>query len=34
MEGLRRLEFVLHEWIGLAAYRMTGRSDALFPGPE
>lgn len=34
MEGMRRLEFVLHEWIGLVAYRMTGRSDALFPGPE
>ena len=34
MEGMRRLEFVLHEWIGLIAYRMTGRSDALFPGPS
>ena len=33
-EGMRRLDFVLHEWIGLVAYRLMGRSDALFPGPQ
>lgn len=32
-EGLRRLSWALHEWIGLLAYRLQGRSDALFPGP-
>jgi uncharacterized SAM-binding protein YcdF (DUF218 family) len=32
-EGLRRLEVTLREWIGLLAYRLSGRSDALFPGP-
>jgi uncharacterized SAM-binding protein YcdF (DUF218 family) len=32
-EGLRRLELAFHEWIGLIAYRMTGRSDELFPRP-
>jgi hypothetical protein len=23
----------LHEWIGLVAYRLLGRSDNLFPAP-
>ncbi len=32
-EGLRRLEAALHEWIGLAAYRLMGRSDEVFPRP-
>jgi uncharacterized SAM-binding protein YcdF (DUF218 family) len=32
-EGLRRLDFVMKEYIGLVAYRLTGRIDALFPGP-
>lgn len=32
-EGLRRLDFVMKEYIGLIAYRLTGRIDALFPGP-
>jgi len=31
--NLRRFELALHEWIGLAAYRATGRIDHLFPGP-
>lgn len=31
--GLRRLDDTLREWIGLAAYRLAGRSDALFPSP-
>jgi uncharacterized SAM-binding protein YcdF (DUF218 family) len=33
-DGLRRLEAALHEWIGLLAYRLLGRTDALFPGPQ
>ena len=33
-DGLRRLEAAVHEWIGLLAYRLLGRTDALFPGPR
>jgi uncharacterized SAM-binding protein YcdF (DUF218 family) len=33
-EGLKRFEAALREWIGLVAYRLTGRSDELFPGPR
>jgi uncharacterized SAM-binding protein YcdF (DUF218 family) len=33
VEGLRRLDFVVKEWLGLLANRVTGRSDALFPAP-
>jgi uncharacterized SAM-binding protein YcdF (DUF218 family) len=33
-EGLRRLEAALKEWIGLAAYWVLGRTDALFPSPQ
>ena len=32
-EGLRRLELAVHEWTGLIAYRMMGRSDELLPRP-
>jgi uncharacterized SAM-binding protein YcdF (DUF218 family) len=32
-EGLRRLDFVVKEWLGLAVNRLTGKSDALFPAP-
>ena len=31
--NLRILELAIHEWIGLAAYWMSGRIDHLFPGP-
>ncbi len=31
--NLRIFELALHEWIGLAAYRASGRIDHLFPGP-
>jgi len=33
-EGLRRFEAALHEWIGLFAYWLLGRTDALFPAPQ
>jgi uncharacterized SAM-binding protein YcdF (DUF218 family) len=32
-DGLRRLDVAAREYVGLLAYRLTGRSDALFPGP-
>jgi uncharacterized SAM-binding protein YcdF (DUF218 family) len=31
--GLARTDTAIHEWIGLAAYRLTGRSSDLFPAP-
>jgi uncharacterized SAM-binding protein YcdF (DUF218 family) len=30
---LLRLDLALHEWIGLVAYRLLGRTDTLFPAP-
>ncbi len=30
---LNQLEWGAHEWIGLLAYRVMGRTDALFPAP-
>ena len=33
LESLRRLDTGLHEWIGLVAYRLTGKTKTLFPGP-
>lgn len=33
-EGLRRTDISVREWIGLAAYWITGRSAQPFPGPE
>ncbi|HXE23445.1 MAG TPA: ElyC/SanA/YdcF family protein, partial [Roseiarcus sp.] len=32
--SLRVFELAVHEWIGLAAYRASGRIDHLFPGPD
>lgn len=32
-EGLRRVDVAAREWLGLVAYWLTGRSDALFPAP-
>jgi uncharacterized SAM-binding protein YcdF (DUF218 family) len=32
--GLKRLDEAAKEWIGLVAYRLLGRTDALFPGPR
>jgi uncharacterized SAM-binding protein YcdF (DUF218 family) len=31
--GLRLLDLAVHEWIGLIAYRVSGRIDQWFPGP-
>ena len=31
--GLRLFDLAVHEWIGLAAYRASGRIDHWFPGP-
>ena len=33
VRNLRIFEIAVHEWIGLAAYWASGRSDHLFPGP-
>jgi uncharacterized SAM-binding protein YcdF (DUF218 family) len=33
-EGLRRLDVAAKEWVGLLAYRLTGRTDELFPHPH
>jgi uncharacterized SAM-binding protein YcdF (DUF218 family) len=33
-EGLRRTDTAVREWIGLAAYWLTGRSSELFPRPH
>ncbi|MEJ8574689.1 YdcF family protein [Microbaculum marinum] len=32
-EGLRRVDTGMREWIGLVAYRATGRTQHLFPAP-
>jgi uncharacterized SAM-binding protein YcdF (DUF218 family) len=32
-DGLRRADTAVREWVGLAAYWVTGRSSELFPGP-
>jgi uncharacterized SAM-binding protein YcdF (DUF218 family) len=33
-EGLRRVDTATREWVGLLAYWLTGRSNALFPAPK
>jgi uncharacterized SAM-binding protein YcdF (DUF218 family) len=32
-EGLQRTDSATHEWVGLFAYWMTGKTSALFPAP-
>lgn len=32
-KALNLVEFAAHEWAGLAAYRLSAKSDALFPAP-
>jgi uncharacterized SAM-binding protein YcdF (DUF218 family) len=33
VDGLARTDLATREWIGLVAYRLTGKTDALFPAP-
>lgn len=33
-EGLARSDLAMREWLGLLAYRLTGRIDDLLPGPS
>ncbi len=33
-KGLRYTDVAVREWIGLLAYRLSGRTDALFPAPD
>jgi len=33
-DRLGRVEIAVREWIGLAAYRITGRTNSFFPGPD
>jgi uncharacterized SAM-binding protein YcdF (DUF218 family) len=33
-KGLELTDIALHEWLGLLAYRLTGRTMELFPGPQ
>ncbi len=32
--GLERVDTAIREWLGLAAYWLTGKTSALFPGPD
>ena len=32
-DNLDELDRTFHEWLGLPVYRVTGKTDALFPGP-
>jgi uncharacterized SAM-binding protein YcdF (DUF218 family) len=34
LDGLARTETAVREWMGLVSYRLTGRIDTLFPGPD
>jgi uncharacterized SAM-binding protein YcdF (DUF218 family) len=34
INGLERTEVAMREWIGLAAYRVTGKTDDFLPGPD
>jgi uncharacterized SAM-binding protein YcdF (DUF218 family) len=32
-DNLALLDIALHEWVGLAYYRLTGRTQEFFPAP-
>jgi hypothetical protein len=34
MTGLGLIDTAAHEWLGLIAYRLTGKIDELFPSPQ
>ena len=33
-DGLLKTDIAIREWIGLVAYRITGKTDDLLPGPS
>jgi uncharacterized SAM-binding protein YcdF (DUF218 family) len=33
LDQLTMMTFAMHEWVGLVAYRLSGKTDALFPAP-
>jgi uncharacterized SAM-binding protein YcdF (DUF218 family) len=33
LDELTMMSFAIHEWVGLAVYRFTNKTDALFPAP-
>jgi uncharacterized SAM-binding protein YcdF (DUF218 family) len=33
-DGLGRTDTAMREWIGLVAYRLTGKTSELLPGPD
>ena len=33
ISGLVRFDFSLHEWLGLSAYYLTGKTSHFFPAP-
>lgn len=33
-QGLERVDLAVKEWVGLVAYRLSGRMDVLWPGPK
>lgn len=34
LDGLERVDLAMREWIGLAAYWISGKTGGFFPGPE
>ena len=34
MTGIDLIDTAAHEWLGLIAYRLTGKIDELFPSPK
>jgi uncharacterized SAM-binding protein YcdF (DUF218 family) len=34
LDGLLLVNLAVHEWVGLVAYRVTGRTSELFPSPD
>jgi uncharacterized SAM-binding protein YcdF (DUF218 family) len=33
-DKIAAFDWAVHEWVGLIAYYLLGRTDSLFPGPE
>jgi uncharacterized SAM-binding protein YcdF (DUF218 family) len=34
IDGLERVDLAVREWMGLAAYRISGKTSVFFPGPD